>query len=107
LETVRAYDFGYIVGITNTYVRASAYLDLKQGREAADEFQVILDRRGVDSFDPGRPLSYLGLARAASMAGDTSRSRKAYQDFLALWKDADQDLPVLIEARKEYESLSQ
>jgi hypothetical protein len=47
----------------------------------------------------------VGLARAAVLAGDTAKARKAYQDFLALWKDADPDVPVLIEARKEYDKL--
>lgn len=83
------------------------YLDLKKGQEALSEFQAIIDRRGTDPFNSARPLSYLGLARAAALAGDMPRSRKAYQDFLALWKDADQDLPVLIEAKKEYELVKQ
>jgi hypothetical protein len=51
------------------------------------------------------PLAYLGLARAAALAGDSSRARRAYQDFLALWKDADPDLPILKEARQECATL--
>jgi len=51
------------------------------------------------------PLSHLGLARAAAMSGDTAEAKKAYQDFLALWKDADPDLAPLIQARKEYAAL--
>jgi hypothetical protein len=51
------------------------------------------------------PLAHLGLARAAALTGDTAKSRKAYQDFLALWKDADPDLTVLQEARQEYEKV--
>ena len=52
-----------------------------------------------------RLLARLGLARAAALTGDIARSRGAYQDFLALWKDADPDVPVLIEARAEYAKL--
>jgi hypothetical protein len=48
------------------------------------------------------PLARLGLARAAALAGDITKSRRAYQDFLALWKDADPDMPILIQARAEY-----
>lgn len=48
---------------------------------------------------------HLGLARAAAIAGDTTKSRQAYQDFFALWKDADADIPILIEAKREYEKL--
>jgi hypothetical protein len=51
------------------------------------------------------PLAHLGLARAAAMNGDATKARQAYQDFFALWKDADADLRVLIEAKKEYEKL--
>jgi len=50
-------------------------------------------------------LAHLGLARAAVLTGDTSKARQAYQDFFALWKDADADLRVLIEAKQEYEKL--
>lgn len=51
------------------------------------------------------PLAYLGVARAASVADDTPKAKKAYQDFFGLWKDADKDIPILIEARKEYAAL--
>jgi hypothetical protein len=50
-------------------------------------------------------LAHLGIARAAVLSGDQSKARKEYQDFFALWKDADKDLPVLLAARKEYEQL--
>lgn len=50
-------------------------------------------------------LSHLGMARAAAMAGDVSKARKYYQDFLALWKDADPDIPILEEAKAEYARL--
>ena len=51
------------------------------------------------------PLAHLGLGRARALAGDTLASRSAYERFLALWKDADQDLPILPEARQEYQHL--
>jgi tetratricopeptide (TPR) repeat protein len=87
------------------YLRGLAYLKLKSGNEAAAEFQKILDNRGQAPLSVLYPLSHLGLARAAALTGDLSKSRKAYQDFLALWKDADPDLPVLKEAKQEYERL--
>jgi hypothetical protein len=52
------------------------------------------------------PLAHLGLARALSLAGDVAGSRKSYQDFFAIWKDADADLPILLDAKREYELLS-
>ena len=51
------------------------------------------------------PASYIGLARAIGLSGDTAKAKKAYQDFFTLWKDADPDIPLLIEARKEYAAL--
>ena len=74
-------------------------LKLKSGNDAAAEFQKILDNRGQAPLSALYPLAHLGLARAAALTGDVSKSRKAYQDFLALWKDADSDLPVLQEAK--------
>lgn len=65
----------------------------------------ILDRRGQFDTSPLFPLAHLGLARAAAIAGDTAKSRQAYQDFFALWKDADTDIPILMEAKREYEKL--
>lgn len=106
LESVRQYDLSFIVGTGNNYLRGQLYLNLRKGAEASKEFQRIIDQRGVDVFSPARSLSYLGLARAAAMTGDFAASRKAYQDFFALWKDADPDLEVLSQARKEYESLA-
>ena len=70
----------------------------------AAEFQKILDHKGAN-WGPYYPLAYVGLARAAVLAGDSARARKAYQDFLALWKDADSDLPILKEAKQEYARL--
>jgi tetratricopeptide (TPR) repeat protein len=87
------------------YVRGQAYLRLKSGSEAAAEFQKILDHHGEAPLSALYPLAHLGLARAEALASDVAGSRKAYQDFLALWKDADPDLPVLIAAKKEYERL--
>jgi serine/threonine protein kinase/Flp pilus assembly protein TadD len=87
------------------YTRGQAYLKLRKGAEAAAEFQKILDARGWDPIPLLYPLAHLGLARAAALTGDVAGSRKAYQDFLAIWKDADADLPILIEAKKEYAGL--
>ena len=106
LETVRTYDMSFVVGATNNYFRGYVYLDLKKADDARREFQRIIDGRGVDLLDSIRSLAHLGLARAAAMSGDSAASRKAYQDFFALWKDADPNLAPLAEARKEYEKLT-
>jgi ATP/maltotriose-dependent transcriptional regulator MalT len=88
-----------------TWVRGLAYLQLKDGAQATTEFQRIIDHRGWDILSPLWPLAHLGLARAAALQGDTATARKAYEDFFLMWKSADADLPVMIEARREYEKL--
>jgi hypothetical protein len=86
------------------YLRGLAFLRLKQGVEAAAEFQKIVDHRGAN-WGPVYPLSYLGLARGAALAGDVARARKAYESFFSLWKDADPDIAILIQARRESSEL--
>ena len=105
LESVRRYDGGIMTGLMNNYVRGHLYLHQRMGNEAAREFQTIIDHPGIDHASAAHVLAHLGLGRAQAIAGDTAGARKAYQDFFALWKDADADLPVLVQARKEYEQL--
>jgi len=105
LEPVRSKELGIILGVIANYLRGKAYLQQRMGLEAAAEFEKIIAHRGVDVFGVEHVLAHLELARAAMLTGDTAKARKEYQDFLALWKDADQDVPMLIEARKEYEAL--
>lgn len=89
------------------YLRGLCYLRLGRGAEAAAEFRKILDRRGQAEVLVSAlyPLARLGLARSAALMGDTAQARKSYEEFFELWKDADTDLPILIEARKEFAKL--
>ncbi len=87
------------------YVRGQAYLLARDGKEAAAEFQKFLDHPGIVLNFPLGALAHLGLARAYAMQGDTTKARAAYQDFLALWKDADPDIPILKKAKTEYAKL--
>jgi eukaryotic-like serine/threonine-protein kinase len=87
------------------YVRGEAYLAARQGREAAVEFQKILDHRGIVVSDPIGALAHLQLGRAYALAADKDKARTAYKDFLTLWKDADPDIPILKEAKAEYARL--
>jgi Flp pilus assembly protein TadD len=87
------------------YIRGLAYLAQKNGLAAAAEFQKFPDHSGiVQNFLLGS-LAHLQLARAYAASGDVAKSRTAYQAFLALWKDADSDIPILKEARAEYAKL--
>ena len=92
-------------GYLPTYVRGQAYLRARQGDKAAGECQKILDHRGIDPISPFYPLAHLGLGRAYALQGNKVKARTAYQDFFALWKDADPDIPILKEAKAEYAKL--
>jgi DNA-binding winged helix-turn-helix (wHTH) protein/tetratricopeptide (TPR) repeat protein len=107
LRRALPYDFcGDAAGIT-LYYRGLAYLELKSGKEAAAEFQKILDNRGVVIVDIYWPLARLGLARAYAQTGDTEKSLAQYRELLAFWKNADADLRPLKEAKAEYKKLSE
>ena len=84
------------------YVRGQAYLGADQGKEAAAEFQKIIDHRGIVLNGRIGALAHLQLGRAYALQGDNTKARAAYEDFLTLWKDADHDIPILIAAKSEY-----
>jgi serine/threonine protein kinase/tetratricopeptide (TPR) repeat protein len=87
------------------FTRGRAYLLNHQPVQAAQEFQAVLDLRGAYIGDPLMGLAQLYLARAYAQQNDGAKARAAYQDFLALWKDADPDIPILKEAKTEYAKL--
>jgi len=105
LEVARPYEFGTRAEFLPNYIRAMAYLQLRRGKEAAAEFQAVLDRRGVAPMATTWEMSRLGLARACAMQGDMANARAAYQEFFVLWKHADPDIPILIAAKAEYAKL--
>jgi tetratricopeptide (TPR) repeat protein len=83
------------------YVRGLAYSRMGRHREAAAEFQKILDHPGIMLNDPMGPMARLQLARALSASGDRAKSAAVYKDLLTLWKDADPDIPVVQQAKAE------
>jgi serine/threonine protein kinase/tetratricopeptide (TPR) repeat protein len=103
LQTAIPYDRGEF--FATRYTRGNAYLRLGNGNEAAQEFQKILALRNWDVGNPIFSLAQLGVARAYALQGDKAKSRMAYQDFFALWKDADPDIPILQAAKAEYAKL--
>lgn len=105
LEPARPYELGQAIDFGPLYLRGQAHLRAKAGAPAAAEFQKILEHRGSGPKSPFYALAQLGLARAAALSGDSAKSRRAYQDFLGLWKDADPDVPILKEAQQEYARL--
>jgi serine/threonine protein kinase/tetratricopeptide (TPR) repeat protein len=104
LEAAIPYELGDVGSgdLYPAYARGLAYLAAHRGREAALEFQKILDHPGVVLNEPIGALAHLQLGRAYSMSGDTVKAKVAYQDFLALWKEADPDIPIYKQAKAEY-----
>jgi len=104
LRTAERYELAG-TGAAVLKAKGEALLSLGRGDEAAAAFQKILDHPGVFRADIEYPLAHIGMGRATASMGDKESARKHYQDFLALWKDADPDIPILKEARTEYEKL--
>jgi eukaryotic-like serine/threonine-protein kinase len=96
-----------------TYIRGETYLAAGQGKEAAAEFQKIIDHSGIVWNCWTGALARLGVARANTLQARTSQGADAarvpaldaYKDFLTLWKDADPDIPILKQAKAEYAKL--
>ena len=112
LSPTASHDLMLGSGMIAVYLRGLAYLDVNRGAEAAVEFGKLLDHPGqvvLNAWDWGSPqpaaLAHLGLARAYALQGDRPKAKTAYQDFFALWKDADPDIPILKQAKAEYGKL--
>jgi eukaryotic-like serine/threonine-protein kinase len=108
LRPVTPYDLAISDSFDNVYpayLRGLAYLQLKKGDLAAAEFRKILDHSGVVQGFVTGALSILQVARAQVLMHDEEAARKSYEDFLALWKSADPDLPIYREAKAEYAAL--
>ncbi len=112
LQTASAYELGSTqptaqAGATlyPVYIRGEAYLKAGEFRAATAEFQRIVDHHSmVQNFILGA-LARLQLGRAKALDGDKDGASHAYQDFLTLWKDADPDIPILMQAKAEYAKL--
>ena len=105
LAPAEPYEAGELISMYPAYLRGEALLAAKDGAAAARNFQKILDYRGVVLYEIISALAHLGLGRASVLTGETAKARIAYQDFFALWREADPDVPILKQARAEYARL--
>ena len=111
LDLVKPYERGQLIGnlsyscMIPVYVRAEAYLGAKRGPQALVEFQKLIDSRGVVGNCWSGALAHLGQGRAQALSGSTNAARTSYQEFFALWKNADPDIPILKSARAEFAKL--
>jgi eukaryotic-like serine/threonine-protein kinase len=113
LDPVTQYERGQLIGnlssscLLPAYLRGEARLASHQGAQALSEFQKILESRGIVGNCWSAPLARLGIARSRAINGYPTAARSSYQEFFALWKNADPDIPILKEAKAEYAKLSQ
>jgi len=101
-ELAMTYSFN---SIYPAYLRGLAFLQIGDGHRAATEFQKLIDHRAIVGRDALGALAHLQMGRAQAITGDRVGARKSYQDFLTIWKDADANLPALIQAKAEYAAL--
>jgi serine/threonine protein kinase len=95
----------YLGGLHSAYIRGEALTAEHLYAEAEDEFQKILDHRGLVRLDPIGALAHLQLGRVFALTGDRTKAKAGYEAFLALWKDADSGIPVLKQAKAEFAAL--
>ena len=113
LEANRPYEFGipplafihFYGNMYPIYVRGLAYLAMRNSAEAAVEFSRLLAHPGLAAGDPVDAAARRQLARALGLAGDKTKAKSAYQDFLKSWKEAEPDIPILRQAKSEYANL--
>ena len=105
LTEAEPYDLSEFSNLSPIYIRGQAYLRLHSSKEAEAEFRKLLGHTGINALSPRHALAHLGLARAFAVGGDVPRARKAYEDFLAYWSEADPELPILRQARAEFSKL--
>jgi tetratricopeptide (TPR) repeat protein len=111
LEVVKPYERGQLIGnlsyscMMPVYLRGEAYLAANRGAQAVSEFQKLIDSRGIVGNCWSGALARLGQARGQVLSGSPAEAKRAYQDFFALWKDADPNIPILKSARAEFAKL--
>jgi tetratricopeptide (TPR) repeat protein len=114
LEITRSYElavnglnFPYLIlgGLHSAYVRGQAFMAARRNAEAEAEFQKILNHRGLVGSDPIGALAHLQLGRVFFLSGDKIKAKAAYEAFLAVWREADPDVPILKSAKAEYTKL--
>ena len=107
LEAARSVEMaaGDFANLEPIYLRGVAYLQLHDGAKAAAELQKVIDHPAIVGTFVTGAVAHLQLARAEEMSGKHDAARTHYQDFLALWKDADPDIPIYKQAKTEYGKL--
>jgi tetratricopeptide (TPR) repeat protein len=83
-----------------------AALRMQRWDDAVKSLSAVVAMGPRLSLSPMHAVARIWLARAHAGAGRAADARKAYEEAFEIWKDADADLPMLLEARKEYDRLT-
>ncbi len=97
--------WGSLPNLYSAYLGGLAQLRVGDASAAAAEFREVLGHPGLVNTWAIGPMAHVQLARAQHLMGDDDAARASYEQFLGLWKDADDDLPLYREARTEYARL--
>ena len=87
------------------YVRGKAFLASNKGKQAAVEFQKILDRPALVLNEPIGALAIRGLAHSYVLQQQPDKARATYQELMSIWHQADARSPLFREADLEYRQL--
>jgi DNA-binding winged helix-turn-helix (wHTH) protein/tetratricopeptide (TPR) repeat protein len=105
LSAMGTYEMSLESDLDPIYLRGRAFLVQGNSNAAVTEFTKIIMHPGLVMQSPVGVLAHLGIARAYALQGENGKAHAAYQDFFTLWKDADQDIPILQQAKAEYAKL--
>ena len=112
LDTSAPYELGkaspleiFPFALYPVYMRGKAFLGSNNYKQAAVEFQKILDRPALVLNEPIGALALQGLARSYGLQQQPDKARASYQELMSIWHQADARSPLFREAYLEYKQL--
>jgi tetratricopeptide (TPR) repeat protein len=85
---------------------ALAKFQAKDFASAAKGFDFLTSAESRRGLSASTPFTWLMRGRTYAALGQKEEARKSYQKFLDIWKDADPDVPLLVEGREEFAKLA-
>ena len=106
LAPLQPFELGLAYGFIPLFERGHAHFLAGDWTNSRLAYEKVLAHSTIDSGRKLLPHAQLGLARTLARAGDVAASRRTYEQFFERWRHADPDLPLLLQARREYEVLA-
>jgi eukaryotic-like serine/threonine-protein kinase len=82
-----------------------AQMQVKNWPAALKGLEFMTSEKQRQELSATTPFAFASLARVQVELGQKEDARKNYQKFFDLWRDADPDVPLLIQAREEFSKL--